>query len=72
LEKFKKRFEGAEKFINDVKHGMMALAKSVVTPTITRWPEKRSELTKEASISEQLAQMNAEMLEALKLLSQPL
>ena len=72
LEKFKKRYEDAEKFINSVKNGMMSLAKLVVTPTVTRWPEKRSELVKEASVLDQLAQMNNEMLEALKLLSQPL
>jgi hypothetical protein len=73
FDKFKKRFEGAEKFINDVKNGMLALGKTVITPTVTRWPEKRSELSKQASSSlDMLIQMNNEMLEALKLLSQPL
>lgn len=66
------KFEGVEKYVQQVMNGMQSLAKDVTTRTVTRWPEKRSELGKAASLHDELAQMNAELLQALKLLSEPI
>lgn len=71
MERAYKKFPLLEKFITDVMNGMQSLAKSVTTRTLTRWPEKRSDLNTEASIGEELEQMNQQLLEALKLLSEP-
>lgn len=72
MDRVYQKFEGVEKYVQQVMNGMQSLAKDVTTRTLTRWPEKRSELGKQASIGDDLAQMNMEMMEALKLLSEPI
>lgn len=72
LEKIYAKFSGAEKYVQDVLNGMLSQAKNVMQNTVIRWPNKRSELNKEASIIDEMNNMNAELLEALKLLSEPI
>jgi len=66
LEKLYKKFEGAEKYVQDVLNGMLALAKNVMVNTLVRWPNKKSELSKEASSLDELKRLNEELLAALK------
>jgi len=72
LEKFKKRFDEAEKFISDVKNGMLSQVKHVIEKRLIRWPNKKSSINKEADILDELKRYNEELLTALKLLSMPL
>jgi hypothetical protein len=72
LEKFKKRFDEAEKFITDVKNGMLSQAKRVVEKTLIRWPNKKSSINKEASLLDDLNHYNDELMAALRELSSPL
>jgi predicted RNA-binding Zn-ribbon protein involved in translation (DUF1610 family) len=72
LEKIYKRFSGAEKFVQDVLNGLLSQAKNVTERTLIRWPNKKSSLSKEANLLDDMNHYNEELLEALKLLSQPL
>ena len=72
LAKIYAKFEGAEKYVQDVLNGMISQAKSVVEKTLVRWPNKKSSVDKEANILDDLNHYNEELLAALKELSSPL
>ena len=74
LAKIYEKFAGAEKYVKDVLNGMLSQAKTVTEKTLVRWPNKKSDLNVEndSNIFETLNNYNAELLEALKLLSSPL
>lgn len=73
LDRVAKKFEGVDRFVQNVLNGMKALSTKITTRTLTRWPEKRSELDKQAtSVSEDLDILNSEMEQALQLLSDPI
>jgi hypothetical protein len=72
LSKIYAKFDGAEKYVESVLNGFKALAKKLQTKRLVRWPDKRSSLepvTKEASVMDDLNQLNEEMLKALQELS---
>jgi hypothetical protein len=72
LAKIYAKFEGAEKYVQDVLNGMLSQAKRVVEKTLIRWPNKKSSVTAESSILDEMNHFNEELMAALKELSAPL
>jgi hypothetical protein len=72
LAKVYAKFEGAEKYVQDVLNGMLSQSKNIIEKTLIRWPNKKSSLGKEASILDDMNHYNEELLAALKELSSPL
>jgi len=72
LAKIYAKFEGAEKYVQDVLNGMLSQAKRVVEKTLIRWPNKKSSLDKSSSLVDDMNHYNEELMAALKLLSEPM
>jgi len=72
LSKIYAKFDGAEKYVQDVLNGMLSQAKNVMENTLIRWPNKKSSLNKEATILDDMNHYNDELMAALKELSSPL
>ncbi len=72
LAKIYAKFDGAEKYVQDVLNGMLSQAKNVMENTLIRWPNKKSSLNKEATILDDMNHYNDELMAALKELSSPL
>ena len=72
LEKIYVKFSGAEKYVQDVLNGMLSQAKTIVEKTLIQWPNKKSSVTKEANILDDMNHYNDELMAALKELSSPL
>jgi hypothetical protein len=74
LSKIYAKFDGAEKYVQDVLNGMLSQAKKVMENTLIRWPNKKSELMTEADSSPlgMMNHFNEELMAALKLLSEPI
>jgi hypothetical protein len=71
LEKIYQRFAGAEEYVERVLNGFKSLAKKVQTQTLVKWPKRSSlePVQKEASVMDDLNQLNEDMLKALQALS---
>ena len=74
LAKIYAKFEGAEKYVQDVLNGMLSQGKNVLEKTLIQWPLKKSELATKADASplEMMNHFNDELLAALRELSTPL
>ncbi len=72
LSKIYAKFDGAEKYVQDVLNGMLSQAKNVMENTLIRWPNKKSSLNKEATLLDDMNHYNDELMAALRELSSPL